>query len=92
MIRVIYAFVFLLSLFFLPWWAWLLAGLAGVIYFKNFYEFAFFAFVADSVYGTSGAGFFHISYFMLIIALGVVMFSEPLKRNVIFFSKNQNNV
>lgn len=75
----------LLILFLLPWWLFLLACIAAVLFINRHYELIGLGFLADAAYagGTGGAGT-HFFFFATTTAL--VLLSIILKPRLMFYS------
>lgn len=76
--RILLGVVLLISLFFCPWWLTTLLGLAGLIYFKNYYEVAVAALIFDLVYGSAGvSSWLPLPFFLTSVVLLLVI--SPLR-------------
>ena len=72
------------SIFFLAPWATFLGVIAGVFYFKNFYEAIVAGVLVDMLYGASLEQFFHIQWATTLLFLFLYFAINRLKQHTRF--------
>ena len=72
-----------------PFWAVVVFGLFGLIYFRNFYEFIAVFAIHDLLYAVPEARFGGSVFFLTIISIAVFFLSNFIKRKVIFSQLRQ---
>lgn len=67
--RVGASFLILFSILYFPWYFSVIFALAGMLYFKNFYEGVALIFISDLLYGAGLDRYHHIYFISTIVAL-----------------------
>jgi hypothetical protein len=73
-LRVIFAILLAVLIFFLPWWVNLILIISASFYFKNFYEAVVIGLIMDSMYGSAVVfdNFIYIFTLMFIVMIFVI--------------------
>ena len=85
--RALFTIIFLLSIFFLPWWVFLIWAIAGILLFENYYELAAVGFIYDLSFGLPAQGFFGSQFAFCLISLAAVCLAEEIKKRTIFYDR-----
>lgn len=72
------------SIFFLNSWITLLLVIAGLFYFRNFYETIIAGIMIDALYGIPLERFFHIPYIATIMSIATYFIIDKLKERIRF--------
>lgn len=83
-LRLVFGFVLLISIFFLPWWLNVIFIIALSFYYKNFYEAVFIGLIMDSVYG-SAVIFETFIYFFTLIFLILIFVINKIREKMIMY-------
>jgi len=83
-LRVVFALILLISIFFLPWWFNLIFIVALSFYYKNFYESVFIGLIMDSFYGSSVV-FENLIYFFTLMFLILVFVINKIRKKMIMY-------
>jgi hypothetical protein len=74
----------LVSVFLLNSWITLILVVAGIFYFRNFYEAFIAGIMIDALYGVPLERFFHIPYVATIVSMSAYFIIDKLKERVRF--------
>lgn len=80
--RILFDGLFVLTLFYAPWWAVLFMAMFGVYYFNLFYEVMVFGVIYDILYGVTGDGIFGYGTTGFIFALTIFFFIDHFKKEL----------
>ncbi|HEY4513211.1 MAG TPA: hypothetical protein VJH06_01725 [Candidatus Paceibacterota bacterium] len=89
MLRICAVILLLLSVLFWPFWLSVILAIAGLIYFKIFFEAPVLFLLSDLLYGTAVpefSGMVFVSFFIFIILL---LIAETVKKNSNFSIHNR---
>ncbi|MBI5816913.1 MAG: hypothetical protein HZB09_00605 [Candidatus Yonathbacteria bacterium] len=84
-VRIFADILIVISTFFLPLWISFLGVIAGLFYFKNFYEAIAIGVLADMLYGVSLQKFFHIQWVTTVLFLFLYFAINQLKQYTRFY-------
>ena len=80
--RIAAAAVLFLSVIFMPWWFSFILAIAGILYFRNFYEALLAAFFMDAFYAVPEWKFGGITLVSFFAVLAVFISARYLKNNI----------
>lgn len=81
--RILYNFLLLISIFFVPFWITLFLILLGIVYFNNFYEAVFFALISDFYFGVEEARYLNTEFLFTVIVTLLLLISIFLKTRLL---------
>lgn len=84
--RIIFSILLFISLFFLPFWVFIILSLVGMFLFLDYYEALFLLFFADMLYGTRENRYFNFVYIYSIFGL-ILFFTINFIKQKIRFNK-----
>lgn len=80
--RILFDGLFILTLFYAPWWAVIFMAMFGVYYFNSFYEVMVFGVMYDILYGVAGDGIFGYGTTGFISALIIFLSVDRFKKEL----------
>jgi hypothetical protein len=78
--------ILLISILFMPLWVSIILALAGMVYFKIFWEVAILFLVSDLLYGVKEAKFSGLIFISFIVSIFVLLVVEILKKKLKFYA------
>ena len=81
--RILAVLILALSIFFMPFWIFVLLALVGMIYFHVFWESTILFLLSDILYGTKDATFLGAIF---ILAVCILIIIEIVKKKLKFYS------
>ncbi len=90
--RVIFSFILLLSILFLPFWLSVLLGLIGMFYFSFFIEAIVIFFLSDLLHGIQESRFLDITFLSLLISMLSMISMELIKDKLNLKSSKESYV
>jgi len=85
--RIIYFFVFLISITFFPFWLSVILAVFGVIYFSVFWEMIPLLVLSELLFGTHKNTHSFAIFISFFVALIVLILAEILKKKLKFYPK-----
>lgn len=76
-----------LSVLFMPFWVSVILALAGMAYFRIFWEVSVLFLLSDMLYGTTEAGPFDLIFASFVISIVLLVLVEILKKRLRFYPK-----
>ena len=87
LLRIISAFIILLSILFFPFWVSLILALGAIIYFRVFWEAVVLFLVSDLLFSMKESRFLNITLISTIITVVLLIVIEYIKRKLKFYKK-----
>jgi len=80
--RVIYNILILISVFYVPFWIFLILLLIGLLIYRNFFEAIFWTILADNLFSLSRDIFFNFQYIYTLIILIMFLIINFFKKKI----------
>ena len=84
-LRILTSILLLFSVLFLPFWISAIIALAGMAYFRKYWEAVALMFLSDVLYGASVAKFFGMVFVAFFVSLVALIIIESLKTKIKFY-------